>query len=50
MTNVQLYLAIGVPIFANAAMFGLVFMYLKARFDSMERRFDVRFDRIDGRR
>lgn len=27
-TNVQLYLAIGVPVLVNAAMFGLLVMYL----------------------
>ena len=49
MTNVQLYLAIGLPIVVNAAMFGLLVMYLNARLDSFERRFDARFDGSDGR-
>jgi hypothetical protein len=46
MTNVQLYLAIGLPIFANAALFGLLVMYLNTRLDAFERRFDAG---IDGR-
>ena len=46
MTNVQFYLAIGLPIILNAAMFGLVVMYLKAWFDATERRLDAG---IDGR-
>ena len=49
MTNVQLYLAIGLPIIVNAAMFGLLVRYMNARFDSIERRFDARFDGIGGR-
>jgi hypothetical protein len=50
MTNVQLYLAIGLPIFVNAALFGVLAMCLNARLDSFERRFDARFEGIDGRR
>jgi hypothetical protein len=46
MTNVQIYLAIGLPIIVNAVMFGLLVMYLNARFDTMERRLDAG---IDGR-
>jgi len=44
MTNVQFYLAIGLPIILNAAMFGLVVMYLNARFDATERRLDAGID------
>ncbi len=40
MTNVQFYLALGIPLAVNAAMFGLLVMHMKIRFDSMERRFD----------
>jgi len=50
MTNVKLHLAIGVPIFDNAALFGVRAMYLNARLDCFERRFDARFEGIDGRR
>jgi hypothetical protein len=46
MTNVQIYPAIGLPIIRNAAMVGLLVMYLNARFDAMERRLDAG---IDGR-
>lgn len=40
MTNVQLYLAIGIPILANAAMFGLLLAYINVRFDAVNHRFD----------
>jgi hypothetical protein len=49
MTNVQLCLAIGLPIFLKAAMFGLLVMYMNARLDSIERRFDARFEGIEHR-
>jgi hypothetical protein len=51
-TNVQLYLAIGVPVLVNAAMFGLLVMYLNARLDATDRRFESinhRFDSINHR-
>ena len=32
MTNIQLYLAIGVPLLGNAAMFGLLMLYINGRF------------------
>jgi hypothetical protein len=50
MTNVQLYLAIGLPIFVNAAMFGLLVMYMNARLDSVDRRFDGINQRFDDMR
>jgi hypothetical protein len=40
MTNIQLYLALGIPLVVNAAMFGLLVMYMNSRFDSINRRFD----------
>jgi len=49
MTNAQLYLAIGVPIFANAAMIGLLLAYINARLDGMERSFNERFEAINQR-
>lgn len=49
MTNVQLYLAIGIPILVNAAMFGLLVMYINARLDAINQRFEARFDAIDQR-
>ena len=41
MTNVQLSLAIGVPVLGNAAMFGLLVMYLNARLEGIDRRIDT---------
>jgi hypothetical protein len=40
MTNVQLYLALGIPLVVNAAMFGLLAIYMNTRFDSINQRFD----------
>jgi hypothetical protein len=48
MTNVQLCLAIGIPILANAALFGLVLAYINARFDGMGNRINQRFDAINN--
>jgi hypothetical protein len=52
MTDTQLYLAIGVPILANAAMFGLLMAYINARFDGVRGEFNgvnQRFDHINQR-
>jgi hypothetical protein len=39
-TNVQLYLAIGIPVLANAAMFTLLLVYINSMKDGINRRFD----------
>jgi hypothetical protein len=47
MSNAQLYLAIGVPILANAALIGLLLAYINAKFEGVNQRFegiDRRFD------
>lgn len=47
MTNVQLYLSIGVPIVFNAGLIGLLTLYMNAKFEAVDRRFagiDKRFD------
>lgn len=55
MTNVQLYFAIGIPVFAIImAMVGGMFQFsaLSARFTSMENRFtslETRFDALIGK-
>ena len=49
MTDTQLYLAIGVPILANATLIGLLLAYMNARFDGAEKRTDARFDAINAR-
>ena len=41
MTNQQLYLAIGIPAFLNAAMFGLLIAYMNSRFDAVNSRFET---------
>jgi len=40
MTNEQLYLAIGIPMLFNAGLFGILFAFLKAKFNSLEKRFN----------
>ena len=40
MTNVQLYLATGIPSIINAALIGLLLAYINVRFDGINRRFD----------
>jgi hypothetical protein len=40
LTDTQLYLAIGVPILANATLIGLLLAYINAKFDASNRRFD----------
>jgi len=52
MTDTQLYLAIGVPILANATLIGLLLAYINARFDAADSRFESmnqRFDAINHR-
>ena len=51
-SNVQLYLAIGVPLLFNAVLFGILFAHMNMRFESVDRRFDAvdrRFDAVDRR-
>lgn len=40
LTDTQLYLAIGVPILANATLIGLLLAYINAKFDASNQRFD----------
>ena len=40
MTNIQLYLSIGFPIIANAALIGLLLGYMNAKFVAINHRFD----------
>ncbi len=49
MTNVQLYLASGVPIVVNAAMFGLLLAYMNARFDGLRSEMNERFNGVNQR-
>jgi hypothetical protein len=44
MTNEQLYLAIGIPMLFNAALFGILFAFLRAKFNSLEKHFDGKHD------
>ena len=49
MTNQQLYLMIGIPALAHAAMLGLLMVYLRFKFQAIDQRFDEvhrNFDRM----
>jgi hypothetical protein len=46
-TNAQLYLAIGVPVVANAAMFALLIMYMNSRFDSLRDLWRAELHRVE---
>ncbi len=51
-TNVQLYLAIGIPLVFNATLLGVLMAYMNAKFEAVDRRFDVvdeRFKAVDTR-
>jgi hypothetical protein len=47
MTNAQLYLAIGVPITANAVLIGLLIAYINARFEATNNSINARLDAIN---
>src|SRR5436853_5615299 len=56
MTNMQLYLAIGIPILSNAALIGLLLAYINAKFDgvnakfdSINAKFDAKFDGVNAK-
>jgi hypothetical protein len=49
MTSVQLYLAIGIPLLANAALFGLLLAYMNSRFDGINNSINQRFDAVNQR-
>ena len=40
MTNVQLYLSIGIPIVFNTLVIGFLWQHMNARFDAVHQRFD----------
>lgn len=51
-TNVQLYLLIGIPAAFNAVLIGLLMAYINAKFEGVNERFigvNQRFDAIDRR-
>ena len=39
-TDQQLYLAIGIPLLFNASLLGIVMLFVNAKFDSINHRFD----------
>jgi hypothetical protein len=49
MTNVQLYLAIGLPMLANAVLVGLLLAYMNAKFEGLRSAMNERFDGVNER-
>jgi hypothetical protein len=46
-SNEQLYLIIGIPLFVNAARMGVAAVFIRAKFNELERRFDLLDNRFD---
>ena len=46
MTNVQLYLAIGVPTLVNAVLVTVLIMYMNAKFEAVNSKLDERFQGV----
>jgi hypothetical protein len=46
-TNVQLYLAIGIPVLLNASLLGLVVALMNAKFDGINAKFDAKFEALN---
>ena len=40
MTNQQLYLAVGIPMLFNASLIGFALMFMNAKFEGIDKRFD----------
>ena len=50
MTNLQLYLAIGIPILFNAGSLAILLLYVSAKFDGVDRDFRAINKRFDDMR
>ena len=48
MTNVQLFIAVGVPLLANAMFFTLLALYINAKIGGLKGKVDARFDGLIG--
>jgi hypothetical protein len=44
MTDIQLYIAVGLPVLFNAAIVGLLMAYLNAKIDGLRNEMNARFD------
>ena len=52
MTNIQLYLAIGIPLLGNAVLVGVLMAYINAKFEGLNQRFEgvnQRFESMNQR-
>jgi hypothetical protein len=48
MTNIQLYLAIGIPLLGNAVLVGVLMAYINAKFEGVNQRFEGVNQRFEG--
>ena len=48
MTNIQLYLAIGIPLLGNAVLVGVLMAYINAKFEGINHRFEAVDRRFEG--
>ena len=49
MTDTQLYITVGAPMIFNALLITILIVYINARFQGVEQRFDQKFDAINQR-
>jgi hypothetical protein len=49
-TNQQLYIAVGIPLFFNATLIGILIAWVNAKFESQGSRFDAIDKRFDDMR
>ena len=49
MTNIQLYLAIGIPMLFNALLIAILIAYVNAKFEAVDAKFTSRLDGINQR-
>ena len=52
MSNIQLYLAIGIPLLGNAVLVGVLMAYINAKFEGLNQRFEgvnQRFESMNQR-
>jgi len=48
-TNVQLYVAIGIPMLFNATMVGVLVALFNSKIEAMNAKFDAKFDAVNAR-
>ncbi len=49
MTNLQLYVAIGIPMLFNALLVGVLIAFVNAKFEAVNAKFDAKFDGVGAK-